>query len=266
MQIFTVGGITNVKTVIQVKRYGLHNKIEGKIIAQLRGSAEVDQRGLVITTSDFQKSALEESRASNKMPVSLVNGEKLIELLVKYGIGVKKTQIEIYSLDSQYFDNEGGSVEEQLELEKSRSIWPLPGGVNNYVTTLNNILNTIEQGTTSKKGIISWMLKAYDNVKSEKTSWGYINVLRNMGLIVFKDGAFNLFEEGKRYLNTKDIGFLYETISRNILAFDDIYQFLKTIGEPQSQEKILDYLKENFDIEWTTYAQVNFRLLWLERI
>jgi hypothetical protein len=59
---------------------------------------------------------------------------------------------------------------------------------------------------------------------------------------------------------------LYDTISKNILAFDDIFQFLKTIGEPQSQEQILEYLKENFDIEWSTFAQVNFRLLWLENL
>jgi restriction system protein len=69
----TVGGITNVKTVIQVKRY--RKKITGKVIRELRGSAEVDQRGLIITTSDFTKDALIESKAPNKMPVALVNGE-----------------------------------------------------------------------------------------------------------------------------------------------------------------------------------------------
>ena len=51
----TVGGLTNVKTVIQVKRYKTGNNISGKYITQLRGSAEVDQRGLIITTSDFTK-------------------------------------------------------------------------------------------------------------------------------------------------------------------------------------------------------------------
>ena len=87
-----------------------------------------------------------------------------------------------------------------------------------------------------------------------------------MGLISFKDGKCNLTEEGEQYLNTKDLNFLYETISKNILAFDDIYQYLKTVKEPQNEEQILDYLKENFDIEWSTFAQVNFRLLWLKNL
>jgi HJR/Mrr/RecB family endonuclease len=262
----TVGGITNVKTVIQVKRYGINNKIDGKIIAQLRGSSEVDQRGLVITTSEFQKSAIEEAKASNKMPVSLVNGDKLIELLIKYGVGIKKDQLTILSIDNQYFENETSSNEKNNDSEKSRSIWPLPGGIYSYIDTLDKLLETIKNGTIDKKGLISWVINTFENVRSEKTSWGYINVPKNMGLIVFIDGKCQLTEAGKKYLSSKDLNFLYETISKNILAFDDIYQFLKTAKEPQNEEQILDYLKENFDIEWTTYAQVNFRLLWLENL
>jgi hypothetical protein len=33
--------------------------------------------------------------------------------------------------------------------------------------------------------------------------------------------------------------------------------------EPQSEEAIMDFMKQNLDVEWTTYAQVNFRLWWL---
>ncbi len=38
---------------------------------------------------------------------------------------------------------------------------------------------------------------------------------------------------------------------------------MKTTEEVQSQQSILEYLKGNFDIEWSTFAQVNFRLIWL---
>jgi len=262
----TVGGITNVNSVIQVKRYAPHNKIDGRIIAQLRGSSEVDQRGLVITTSEFQKSAIEEAKAPNKMPVSLINGDKLIELLIKYGVGIKKDQLTILSIDDQYFENDSGTNEKKEDAEKSRSIWPLPGGVDSYIDTLNKLLETIIDGTNDKKSLINWVIKNFENVKSEKTSWGYINVPRNMGLIEFKDGKCGLTEAGRHYLASKDLNLLYDVISKNILAFDDIYEYLKTAKEPQNEEQILQYLKENFDIEWSTFAQVNFRLLWLENL
>lgn len=262
----TVGGITNVKTIIQVKRYNPSNKIDNTVITQLRGSAEVGQRGLVITTSDFQKSAIDESKAPSKMPVSLVNGEKLIELLIKYGVGVKEEHLSLLSVDNQYFNNEYEYKEKKIDSEKSRSLWPLPGGTSNYVNTLNQLLQTISSGISSKKGLIDWLLSNFDNIKSKNSTWGYINVPKNMGLIRFVSGNCSLTDEGKKYLETKDLDFLYKTISKNILAFDDIYRYLELSKKPQNQEQILDFLKENFDIEWTSFAQVNFRLLWLESL
>ena len=259
----TVGGLTSIKTVIQVKRNKESNKVDGKIIAQLRGSAEVDQRGLVITTSDYQKSAIEEAKAPNKMPVALVNGEKLIDLMIKYGIGIRKEQLEILSIDIEYFENEDTIVEKKIDSEKSRSIWPLPGGIYSYVKTLNHILDAISKGTNGRKELIEWLITNYENVKSEQTSWGYLTVPKNMGLLRYTDGKYTFTDAGENYLQSKNLKFLYETISKNILAFDDIYEFLKTVKEPQSEEQILNYLKENFNIEWSTYAQVNFRLLWL---
>lgn len=259
----TVGGLTNVKTVIQVKRYNINNKIDGKIIAQLRGSAEVDQRGLVITTSSFQKSAIEEAKAINKMPVALVDGDKLINLLIKYELGIKKNHLVVISIDEDYFENSSSTSEQKADNEKSRSIWPLPGGTNSYVETLNLVLETIERGTNKKSTLIKWMINNFENVESEKTTWSYLNVPRNMGLVEMRDSIFTLTKDGNEYFKNRDLDFLYQTISKNILAFSDIYEFLKTIDKPQNDEQILDFLKENFDIGWTTFAQVRFRLQWL---
>ena len=50
-------GITNVKTVVQVKRFKDGSFISGALVRQLRGSAAFDQRGLVITTGGFTKDA-----------------------------------------------------------------------------------------------------------------------------------------------------------------------------------------------------------------
>jgi len=257
----TVGGITNVKTAVQVKRY--KSNIPGKIIAQLRGSAEMDQRGLVITTSDFTKDAILEAKASNKMPVSLVNGEKLIDLLLKYGVGIRKEVKTIYEVDTDYFGNEPDLRENELEASKYKSIWPLPGGAYKYVDTLNRFLEAIMQGTTKKEDLIEWYLKQFPNVNSRKTAVGSIYVPQNMGLTGFKDGEYFLTDEGKQYLQSKDLDFLYGVIAKNVLALSDIYEFLKTSKEPKKEEEISDYIKNNFDVEWTTLVQVNFRLQWL---
>lgn len=259
----TVGGITNVKTVIQVKRYAASNKINGAVITQLRGSAEVDQRGLVITTSDFTKDGIDEAQAPNKMPVSLVNGEKLIQLLIKYGVGVKKQELYVLSIDEAYFQNYTAEETTTLDADKNRSIWPLPGGTHSFVETLDAFLSEISKGNSTKKGLMKWYLDNFENVKSEGTTQSYINVPKNLGLTSFEKGVYVLTSDGEKYVASKNKELLYEIMSKNILAFDDIYEYLKTSSTPLNEEEILNFLKDNFDIEWTTYAQVNFRLLWL---
>ena len=262
----TVGGLTNVKTVIQVKRYKKGNNISGKYITQLRGSAEVDQRGLIITTSNFTPDARKESKALNKMPVALVNGEKLIELLFKYKVGIKEDIVSVFSIDSELFENELADNTNKASNNKSRSLWPLPGGVNSYIETLNDLLNKVDKEKCTKQDLITWFASDYENVTSLKTAAGYLNVPKNMGLITFVGNEVQLKKEGKEYLNSQDLDYLYKTISLNILAFEDIYELLLKSKKPKSEQELLEYVNENFDVEWSTLAQINFRLRWLLNI
>jgi len=124
-------------------------------------------------------------------------------------------------------------------------------------------LQADHEGVNTRKELIEWYLRNFDTAKSEKTANGYINVPQNKGLTVSENGKISLTIEAKKILQNHDHDLLYETISKNILAFYDIVEFMKTTEEVQSQQSILEYLKENFDIEWTTFAQVNFRLIWL---
>jgi hypothetical protein len=106
-------------------------------------------------------------------------------------------------------------------------------------------------------------MDTFDTVQSEKTANGYINVPKSMGLIYMNDKVLALTEDGKKFLTNKNLAFLYEVISKNILAFDDIVEFLRNENIPQTTQNILEYLTENFDIDWQTFVQVNFRITWL---
>ncbi len=259
----TLEGITDVKTVVQVKRFKEGNNIPGKIVTQLRGSAEVDQRGLIMTTSDFTRDAVAEAKAPNKMPVALVNGEKLVSLLIKHKVGVKVENVELYAIDNQYFENvepEKGKIDGG---DKNRGLWPLPGGTTAYVDTLFQVLDAVERGVNTKSKLINWFLESFDTVNSEKTATGYVMVPRTMGLVDAKNGKFFLTAPGKKVLETRNLDLLYETFADNVFGIDEIVEYLETAGEPQSEEDILEFLKQNLDVEWSTFAQVNFRLIWL---
>lgn len=259
----TLDGITNVKTVIQVKRYKVGNNIPGSIVTQLRGSAEVDQRGLIITTSDFTKDAVQESRAEKKMPVSLINGGKLVSLLINHGIGVKKETVILHSIESDYFDNSDFDEQNILTNSKTRGLWPLPGGINSYVDTLLLFLEAVKGGVNTREKAVGWFMEAFEKVNSVKAAGAYVFVPRNLGFISIEQGEVKLTPAGDQALTSKDLNFMYDTVAQNIFAIEEIVEFLKASGNVQTEQEILEYLKDNFDVAWESLAQVSFRLLWL---
>jgi hypothetical protein len=72
-------------------------------VRDLRGSLTIHEQGIIITTSDFSSGARKEAQEPGKTPISLVNGEKLLELLIQHGIGVTQEQHTLLSLDEEWW-------------------------------------------------------------------------------------------------------------------------------------------------------------------
>lgn len=254
-------GLTDVNTIVQVKKYTKSN-IPDKVIRELRGSAEVGQRGLIITTSDFTKPAIKEAKAEKKMPISLVNGKKLIELLDKYEVGIKKEKREIVTIDSDYFTSLEMQDNQLSSTEKSMSIWPLPGGIFNYFDALVEIIDKINT-CSSKEKIIEWFRENYENVESEKTIKGYLQVLRSLGLTYHEKLKIGLTSLGKSFCKNPDKELLLSNIEERIFGFSEVIEFLEENSESKSEIEVLDYLNNSFEVDWKSTAQTTYRLLWL---
>ena len=54
---------------------------------------------MIITTSDFSKGAKKEADRADAIPVALVNGQQLVELLIEYQVLVKRVPYELMYLD-----------------------------------------------------------------------------------------------------------------------------------------------------------------------
>lgn len=100
-------GITTVKEVIQVKRNTTSN-ITRPILDSLRGCLHRFDafQGTIITLSDFAKGAKDAAFEKGAAPLTLINGDKLVDLLIKNGIGVNKKVASYYILDEKYFSEE----------------------------------------------------------------------------------------------------------------------------------------------------------------
>ena len=107
--VLSAAGITKINAAVQAKRW--KSNIQAPAIQALRGSLTVHQHGIFITTSKFSKGAMAEAEAPGKAPISLIDGQRLVELLIKYEIGVIKAQHEVHTLDEEWWGEVAGEAE-----------------------------------------------------------------------------------------------------------------------------------------------------------
>jgi restriction system protein len=105
-------GITYVREVVQVKRH--RSNIHRSVLDQLRGSLHRFKayRGTIITTGGFSKGATDAAFEVGAPPITLIDGNTLIDLLIEHNIGANKRHIEVLSFDPTAFEGETGLAEE----------------------------------------------------------------------------------------------------------------------------------------------------------
>ena len=93
-------GITSIREVVQVKRH--RGTIPRKDLDALRGSLYRFNavRGTIVTTSRFAKGTQKAALEPGTAPITLIDGGKLIDLLIEHGIGVRKRTVELLELDA----------------------------------------------------------------------------------------------------------------------------------------------------------------------
>ena len=93
-------GITSVREVVQAKRH--RRAVQRKDLDALRGSLYRFNavRGTIVTTSKFAKGTQEAAFATGAAPITLVDGDKLVDLLIEHGIGVRRRTVEMLEVDT----------------------------------------------------------------------------------------------------------------------------------------------------------------------
>ncbi len=99
--VLRASGITKINAAVQAKRW--KRNVQARAVRDLRGSLTVHQQGIIITTSNYSKGAQQEAQEPGKTPISLVNGDQLLDLLIKHSIGVTQEQHFLLSLDEEWW-------------------------------------------------------------------------------------------------------------------------------------------------------------------
>jgi restriction system protein len=95
------------QVLVQAKRHRPDIKVDRKEVQAFIGSlaGQGVTKGVFITTSDFAASAREFVTRGSTTKVVLVDGQMLIDLMLRHGIGVRVVErYEIHELDQNYFE------------------------------------------------------------------------------------------------------------------------------------------------------------------
>ena len=94
--VFIAGGIQNIKTCIQVKRQ--QAPVGRPIVQNIRGSLGPHEVGVVVTSGRFSEDARNEAQDQTKAPITLIDGQQLVELLLAHQIGSRQINLKAYRL------------------------------------------------------------------------------------------------------------------------------------------------------------------------
>jgi hypothetical protein len=267
--LLTVGGVTRVKTAIQVKRWA--NNVPDRIVRELRGSIGPAEQGLIITTSRFTRAAITEADMTDRAPVALINGELLVELFAEHEIGVNRESRPVLQLDEATLAGgtgpAGGTGEGTAGIGAGRtppgtyrSLWPLPGGNQAYVVALEKLLPLAgDQPTTAD--FISRLQQQFPQVESLATANGYIRVLVALGFVELSGGQVSLTPAGRDFVETRDIELVREALRVRVVGVNELLAELE--NGPRTMEQLQQVLTE-LGLAWETNSQVGWRLHWLE--
>jgi len=107
-------GVSSVREVIQVKRR--KGNLGRPVLDQLRGSLYRWNavRGTIITTGGFTAGVTRAAFERGAAPITLIDGDKLLDLLVEHGIGVTKESVDYIEFDPAKLQQFESEEEEQL--------------------------------------------------------------------------------------------------------------------------------------------------------
>ncbi|HVZ41085.1 MAG TPA: restriction endonuclease [Candidatus Kapabacteria bacterium] len=96
-------GITTITEVVQVKRH--QGNIGRPVLDQLRGSLPYHKalRGTIITTGGFSSGCMDAALFPGAAPIGLIDGNRLLDLLIEHEIGIHKRPALLYDIDEETF-------------------------------------------------------------------------------------------------------------------------------------------------------------------
>jgi len=94
------------KIYIQSKRYAEDNRVREPQIRNFIGAMSGDvSKGIFVTTSSFDKSAIKKAKEAHNHKIILIDGNKLVSLMIEFNVGIQvKDTYLVKEIDEDFFE------------------------------------------------------------------------------------------------------------------------------------------------------------------
>lgn len=154
--------------------------------------------------------------------------------------------------------------------DKYGSEYPLPGGVEEYFTTLVGLLRYIRDNKVTSDDLSSWMSSTFPKASGQTAVNGYIATLARLGLWSQQDDRLRLTAAGTTLLEKAESApaeahrQVVEIKYRDFTGYDALFDFLRT--GPHDLDTIHEQLKQALAVDWKSKNQTMFRVNWLRSL
>ncbi|WP_338857834.1 hypothetical protein WDY80_23870 (plasmid) [Gordonia hongkongensis] len=145
--------------------------------------------------------------------------------------------------------------------EKFQTLWPLPGGVGNYLFALEWIVGQVA-GVERTESVVDQMVAHY-SLASRKAAVSYLRVAHTLGLIEIVGSSVYLTPVGKAYIASPCPKLVEESLVSRVSGCADITAELAL--RPRRLGPLAELMRERGH-RWSTNSQVRYRLRWLEEV
>ncbi len=146
--------------------------------------------------------------------------------------------------------------------ERRAGIWPLPGGVRAYVTSLRHLLEDIDQREPLSVAGLEQLFEDRYQATGKTALRGYRFVLRATGFVVEEDGEVALTDEGREWMGAPDPAALFERLHAEFIGILELL-VLAEIAPTLPTARVRPVLCAVLGTDWKTDNQVSFRRNWL---
>ena len=143
--------------------------------------------------------------------------------------------------------------------DRSKDVYPLPGGYDGYLVTFEKILSHVDTHRPVGADLIAEIQSTFGS--SQTSARLMTSFLKRAGFLTETASQLGLSGASRRYLADQDPAIILAQIHSRVRFFGEMLELLKV---PRTTGQLLDVANTAFGMNWDTNAQIQRRRGWLQ--